>query len=43
VLNGLDLLINLLGEDDALDAEIEHLNRQHLNYDGMKAAYLWVS
>jgi len=41
VLNGLDLLVNLLGEDDALEAEIEHLNHQHLQYDGMKAAYLW--
>ncbi|KAK2168131.1 hypothetical protein LSH36_20g09005 [Paralvinella palmiformis] len=41
VLNGLDLFINLLGEDSALDSQIEHLNRQHLNYDGMKASYLW--
>lgn len=39
VLTGLDLVINLLGEDDALKAELVHLNGQHLKRDGLKAAY----
>lgn len=37
VLTGLDISINLLGDDAALDAELDHLNTQHRARTGVTA------
>lgn len=39
VLGGLDLCINLLDDPDALHAELDHLNVQHLAREGLKHDY----
>lgn len=42
VLTGLDISINLLGDDSALDAELNHLNMQHRAREGVTAHHFKV-